>query len=533
MHLIHRITGTAVFMAVALFTHAQTKTDQAEVTWGPELDLKKDGYLMSVVDNTDDAIYRLVQVKKDLHMVKTTLDQRELYNKPLDLELDKKELRFEGIHLVGEKLVQFASFYDKKAEENVLYMMTYSEADLRPVGRMERIASVDAEKSRNRGGFSLYSSPDRSKVLLEVEKPRAKNGDETFLVKVFDADMNEQWSQDVRLPYADNEFMRERLYVDNDGSVLVQGVKYTKKTERRERKRADEATYDYHILVYHAGGGAPDDYTISSPSRFLQDMVIALDDKAGDIICAGFYSDINTIGIKGPYYLTFDRATKQIAHESYGVFDKEFITMYMTEKEEKKESKRAEKKDKDLGIRWDYDLKEIVFKEDGGAVLVAEQYYMYVTTVCSSTPNGGRTCTTYYHYLYNDIIAVDVNGAGDIQWSAKVPKRQHSINDGGMYSSYALEVKDDKMYFIFNDNGANLFLKPGDKVEQFKLNNKNSLVTIATVDGDGHVKREALFTPEKRESILRPKDCVQLQDDRMLIYATFKKKARYGSILFR
>ena len=38
---------------------------------------------------------------------------------------------------------------------------------------------------------------------------------------------------------------------------------------------------------------------------------------------------------------------------------------------------------------------------------------------------------------------------------------------------------------------------------------------------------------EKRESILRPKDCVQLQDDRMLIYATFKKKARYGSILFR
>src|SRR5262249_40949277 len=156
--------------------------------------------------------------------------------------------------------------------------------------------------------------------------------------------------------------------------------------------------------------------------------------------CAGFYSEKDTRGIKGPYYLALDRSTKQIKHESYGVFDHDFVTMYMTEKEEKKADRKAKKKGEDLGIEWDYDLREIVRKEDGGAILMAEQYYMYVQTVCTSTGNGGQTCRNIYHYVYNDIIAVNIDASGNIVWSAKVPKRQHTTNDGGMYSSYAMAV---------------------------------------------------------------------------------------------
>ena len=40
--------------------------------------------------------------------------------------------------------------------------------------------------------------------------------------------------------------------------------------------------------------------------------------------------------------------------------------------------------------------------------MVMEQYYMYAVTTCYSTPNGGRSCTTTYHYIYNDIIVVNI-----------------------------------------------------------------------------------------------------------------------------
>lgn len=519
--------------ALPLTTHAQKKTDNAEVNWGPELNVKEDGAFSYLIDETPDAIYEMVRFKKDLHIQRVDHELKVVYHKPLELEMDKKDMLLEGVQVVNDRIVVFASLYDKKKDENSLYMKMYDASDMAPVGHYEKIARIPAEKKGNRGAFTLHISPDGSKIMVEVEKPRVKEGRERFGVKVFDKEMNDLWDRDIDLPYADDEFLRESVRVDNDGSLLMIGVRYTQKVERRERKRADQTTYDYHVLVYSANADDPQDYTIAVKDKFLQDMTLSLDEKGGDIICAGFYSDKGTRGIKGPYYLTLDHATKQIKHESYGVFDHDFVTMYMTEKEEKKADKKAKKNDQDLGIEWDYDLREIVRKEGGGAVLMAEQYYMYVTTTCYSTQGGGRTCTTTYHYIYNDIIAVSVDPSGNIEWSAKVPKRQYTINDGGTYSSYALEVKGENLYLIFNDTGENLFLKPGDKVHQFELSGKDALVTIATISSEGQVTREALFTPERRDVVLRPKDCVQLQDDRMLIYASRKKDARFGTVTFK
>jgi hypothetical protein len=231
--------------------------------------------------------------------------------------------------------------------------------------------------------------------------------------------------------------------------------------------------------------------------------------------------------------MTLDRSSKSIKQQSFGEFSHDFITAYMTEREEKKAERKAARKDEELGIEWDYNLHEIIRRDDGGAVLIAEQYYMYAVTTCTTNPNGGQTCRTTYHYIYNDIIAVNIDPQGNIEWSAKVPKRQHTTNDDGYYSSYALEVKGDKIYLIFNDTGENLYLKPGDKIKQFEFKGKDALVTIATIDGDGNTKREALFSPERRETILRPKDCEQMEDDRMFIYSTRKKEYRFGVISFK
>lgn len=236
--------------------------------------------------------------------------------------------------------------------------------------------------------------------------------------------------------------------------------------------------------------------------------------------------------VRGAFFMSLDPDSKAILHESYKEFSDDFITQYMTPKEEEKAKKKAEKKDEELQL-FEYDLDEIIRREDGGAVLVGEQYFMYTRTVCTSTQNGGQTCRTIYHYVYNDIIVVNISPEGDIEWASTVPKRQHTANDGGYFSSYALEVRDENLYFIFNDNGENLFKAAGDKFKQMDLQGKGSIVTMATVDQDGRVTREALFDPEKRELILRPKSCRQLEDGRMFLYATRKKDYRFGMATFQ
>lgn len=524
-------TFLAAGLLLALTSLAQTKTDKADVNWGPELNDKTDGDFVEVTGMTDDAVFQLMRRKKEVFLQRMDLNMKAIYQKPIDLELDKKDLSLEGIHVTKERIIVFTSFYDKKNDQNDLYMRTYDPQDFSPKTRIDKIARIPAEKAKNKGGFHVHVSPDDSKVLVEIEVPREKGAREKFIVKVFDAEMQQLWERDCVLPFDDNEFRRERVLVDNDGSLVVVGVRYTKKGEYRERKRDGQATYDYHLLVYKNESEAPQDHLIEVGDKALQDMTISLG-TSGDILCAGLFGDKGTIGIRGSFFLKLDRSTKKVTHQSFKDFDHDFITAYMTEKEEKRAERKAERKDKDLGIEWDYDLREIIHREDGGAILMAEEYYMYVTTSRMSTGNGGYTTVYTYHYVYNDIIAVNIDPSGNIEWAAKVPKRQHSTNDGGAYSSYAIAVKGDNIYLVFDDTGENLFLKPGDKVRQFELTGKDALVVLATIDGDGHVTREALFSPERREAILRPKDCVQLQNDDMFIYASRKKEYRFGMIRF-
>ncbi|MBK6551495.1 MAG: hypothetical protein IPG11_13980 [Flavobacteriales bacterium] len=112
-------------------------------------------------------------------------------------------------------------------------------------------------------------------------------------------------------------------------------------------------------------------------------------------------------GERHSFFLKLDQNTKQVTHSSFKEFDADFITQYMTEKEEAKASKRADKKGEEIEL-YNYELRDIVRRTDGGAVMVGEQYRFYVTTTTTSSPNGGTTTTTTYHYIYNDIIVVNV-----------------------------------------------------------------------------------------------------------------------------
>ncbi len=406
----------------------------------------------------------------------------------------------------------------------------FDESDMKPIGRLERLASFDVEKRSNTGYFAVSTSPNDAIVLICQLLPFEKEGRERFSLKVYDQEMKPMWDRDVDLPYLDSEFSVESTRVANDGSVVMIGNKYAEKREAKELRKDGKATYEYHLLVYHGDGKEPEDHKINVPDKFLQDLTLNIGEE-GDILCGGFYGNKGSFSVRGTYFLRIDRTSKEIVHSSFKEFDRDFITEYMTEKEEAKATKKADKKGEELEM-YNYELRDIVRRDDGGAVMVGEQYRFYVTTVTSTDANGNTSTRTVYHYVYNDIIVVNINPEGEIDWAAKVPKRQHSTNDGGYFSSYAMVVKGSNIHLMFNDNGMNLFLKPGDKVEPFKYG-KEMLITLATIDEDGKVSREALLSQEKREAMTRPKSSVQVGDDRLFIYAAWKKEYRFGTVTFQ
>lgn len=519
----------AAMAAAPLIGAAQTKTGKAHVEWGPDQTAKEHGYFSYVIDDVGNSTFLAVDKKKEF-LIQRMDGLRTMWQKPVDLEWDGEDLAVERILLTNKEVLVFATRYSNKDNEHRLYLKTFSQDGLSPVKAWDRVAVIPAEKAANKGAFNISASPDRSKILVHVLPPLDKKDAEKSHMDVYDAGMNPLWSQGFQLPYADAEFTVESQRLDNDGSVVVLGVKYAGKLERKELKRANKATYEYHLLVYTGTSAAPQDHPITVQDKFLQDMTLSMGD-AGDIICAGLFGNKGSFSVRGAYFLRLDRASKQVVHASFKDFSDDFITLYMTEKQAAKAAKKADRKDEELELP-EFELYDIIRRDDGGAVLLAEQYIFRISTYTTSTPNGGTTTTTVYHYYYNDVLVVNIDPQGNIEWATKVPKRQHSTNDGGRYSSFAVDVKGDKIYLVFNDSGENLFLRPGSKVEQFSLTGKDALVVLATIDADGNTSREALFAPERRDVILRPKDCVELSDKTMFIYASRKNDYRFGQIVF-
>lgn len=524
-----RRTILPLFFFTCLAAIAQPKTDKASIDWGPELSSKETGTFSELFGQSDNAVYMTMYKKRDLMVQKMDGTLRSNYSKLLDLGMDKDDLGLEDMMVLGDRILVFASLYDKKEDHRTLYLRTFDEATMAPQGGWKQVARYDSEKEAQ-GGYGVTLSPDEKHVLVHINLPYDKDAPEKFKLNVFSAAMEPEWDREVTLPYSDKEFSFEEFRLANDGDVIMIGVKYAEKREAKALKRAGKAQYDYHLLTYSADG-SNEDHTVAVKDKFLQDLTLSLPDGPGPILCGGFYGEKGANKVRGSFFLRLNPTTKTVEHESFKEFADDFITQYMTAKQEEKARKKAEKKDEDLQM-YEYDLDEIVRREDGGAVLVGEQYYTYVTTFTSSGPNGQQYTTTVYHYVYNSIIVINIDPQGNIEWASQIPKSQHTTNDGGFFSSYALAVKGDHLYFIYNDNGKNLFLNAGDKFESTDFQGKSSIVTIATVNADGHVTREALFDPEKRELILRPKSCRQLQDDRMFLFSTRKDDYRFGMVTF-
>ncbi|MEO8591426.1 MAG: hypothetical protein ABI432_18745 [Flavobacteriales bacterium] len=453
-----RTLSPLIAIACASGLCAQNMTERATVAWGGEFNTDKDGAFDAVIGSTATHVYLALYRKKELFIEKMDFSLAVVYKKLVPLEIGKDDHELEKVVVFGDRILVFTTSYDGKANTNGLFLRIFSAEDMVQQGAMQRLASIDAESKRDKGGFEISFSPDEKIVLVSQNVPYEKDTKERFDLKIFDMNMALMWQREVELPYLDSEFGVQDLRVDNDGSVIMVGNKYAEKREARELRKDGKATYTYHLLVYRSGTGSPSDHAIEVADKFLQDLTLSLGDD-GDILCGGFFSNKGTFSIRGTFFLKLDRTTKAIIHESYKEFDNDFITKYMTEKEERKATKQAERHGEDMEL-VDFELREIVRSTDGGAVMIGEQYDYYVTHTSYMNANGTTSYTTSYHYVYNDIIAVSIDPDGNIAWAVKVPKRQHTVNDRGFYSSFGMTVKGERIYLVFNDNGKNLFLPP-------------------------------------------------------------------------
>ncbi len=510
------------------FYSAQSQNLNFSVKWGQEIEASRKSSLSDIIGYDASGIYAIKVRHRSLLAGGNsyTLDRFDNNFVPtktfdLDIEEDGNECDVSSVMQLKSKLYVFYSYLKKKEKKNLLFVDEIDKTTLQPKKQKQKIGEIDYSNhsNRNSGDFSIRVSRDSSKVLVYYSLPYDKGEPESFGFNVLDNNLKSLWEKNVTIPYKDGLFDVQSFRVDNKGNAYILGLQYK---EKRKSKRHGAPNYTYEVFAYSDKGNSTKQYTLSLDDRFITDMQIEI--LNNNLVCAGFYSALGTYSIRGTYFLTVDIASKQIKTKSFKEFDIDFITQNMTERQAKKAKRREEKGD-DQEL-YEYDLDKLLIGKDGSAMLIGEQYYVKVVT-----NYNGRTTTYTYHYYYNDIITVKIDPSGQIQWAQKIAKHQHTINDNGFFSSYALAVVNGKISFIFNDNPDNLDYDGVGKIKN--TNTRKSVVVIASLDKDGKQTKQPIFNTVDVEVIVRPKVCEQISNRDVILFGQKGRTQQFAQMTFK
>ena len=521
-----------IILVISTHAFSQNKSKNVDIIFGEEIKEARSSNLESILGYDETGIYVLktegggaFSSGQDCFI--EHFDNKMNQTKSEELIITDKngeERDYEFIVHMNNTLYVFSSIENKKTDKVNLYAQTINKKTLRPNNDSRKIAEINyAEKgSGSFGDFQFNISKDQTKLMIHYLLPAKKKEKEKIALIVLDKELGLLWEKKCTLPYLEELFDDERYRIDNDGNAYILGVVYK---EKALAKRKGKPNYKYQLISYKDKGETYSEYPIELAGKFITDMQIAINDK-NDIVCAGFYSNIGTFSINGSYFLNINGSNGEIVNKSFKAFDLEFITQNMTEREANK-VKKKEEKGKDVELA-EYDLDDIILRDDGGAILVGEQFYIEVYT--HTTSNGGSY--TSYHYNYNDIIVINISPEGQIEWAKKIPKEQESIDDGGTYSSYTMSVFGDKMFFIFNDNPKNLTNTGDGKLKNYNPN-RESIVALVAMDSDGKYKKEALYKMKRSDVLIRPKLSKQISEDEMIIFGKKGKMQQFTKLIYK
>jgi hypothetical protein len=475
---------------------------------------------------------------------------RLVRQKELSLDFKGKNRSFKDVVMLQGKLWLLSYFYNEKHEKTYLFAQHIDNQTLTLDKELIKISEQDDTNRERQDVFSHAISRDSSKIVIFTQQTSDKKQEE-FTLAVFDSDFNDVWSKKAKLPYNRKSFDVEETQVDKNGNVYLLGVIYTEGSNRIARR--GKANFQYDLVAYMRDSTLDvQEYKIDLKDKFVTDLTFRVADDA-DLVFSGFYSEKGVSSMKGTCFFKINPRTKDMTSVSTREFDFDFLTENLSQRNKDKAKAASMSNDKSKEVELPaFNLDKLILRSDGGALMVAEQYFIeeqyqnnrYNPYGLSSFGGGfydpfydpwsyrsnGFNRQRDFYYNYNDIIVVNIRPDGEIAWAARIPKSQMSRNDGGIYSSYAMSIVADKLFFIYNEDPRNL--DPNRKKTFSESPDKSSVVVLAEVNKEGQVKRAPLFQNKEEGIVTRPKICRQIGRKEMAIYGESGRAYRFGTLTF-
>lgn len=431
---------------------------------------------------------------------------------------------FERVVVLNNKSYIFVREPIKETRTEVFSALEFSPVSLEIKGTPVKLFESSRGIMGGGMGYSSSASNDKSKLFYKYNLTNKERKDilnrQEFGFYMFDENLKKIWGGEYTMPYSEARMSTMDYQVSNDGKLYYLIRVYDEEGKGRESH--------FEILVYDKDKKDPkiiefkiDDYTPRTTYLY--------EDKANNIVVAGFYSKKGNPSIDGAFMVKLDVASGKFSKLGGGYYEipsdiiKTYLTDRQKEKLEKKEKKGQNDERKDIGIN-DLEIKKVHFLENGSTVIVSEIYYVVTTT----TYNGKSTTTTYDTYA-NDIFVFNIDVNGKLAWIKKIPKRQHEGSASGAGISISSAVKNNHVNIFYLDNIDNFTLKE-DEAPKVHQSRRGGFIAAVDIDEKGVITKYNLGEANQFETNLYMRNFIDGKQNNLVAVERKKKKNMLFSI---
>lgn len=518
------------------------------VQWGDEMKLKKGSMDFDVIHADETGVYVLEgkMKMKSYFIVGATYGSAyklikfdKNYNEVYQQEYKKllKGLNFKSIQFLQKDMYLFADDYIKKEKQYIVYGVKVDRATGEPMGDMKELATFQLDSKRDDFDYSFTASPDSTRWMLVGDVSTTTNA--AISITVLDKQLNRKTATPINLSFEPKTFTLEDVLPTQDGKFLVMGKRYEMVPTGRKNKTTRTFT-KYLFTKFDAKGKKEMDLPTDVSSHYATSgRAIYFPD--GALAIAGFYSnDPRKKEVNGVYLHKIDVGTGAVLQSSYKEISAEMLDQAQEDvndldddqKKERKEKEKAKDKDgDDDGISRDFIIRGVEYNPSNRAMLLIAELSTFSTYTRSSYNASSKTWTyqTYYVYTNSDLLVINTNNKGEIDWINTLPKKQvetiaggsrggmgFSVNSdpsgyfargGGMpfYSSFSYMLQNNKLIFLINDHAQNAGVKKlGDKVKTVTNFRKSVAYAVALDLATGQFTRKLLLSNED-DPVLMPR----------------------------
>ncbi|HHS95090.1 MAG TPA: hypothetical protein ENJ45_00755 [Phaeodactylibacter sp.] len=272
-----------------------------------------------------------------------------------------------------------------------------------------------------------------------------------------------------------------------------------------DNRKARKESHRYEIYHCRAGMDKPIIAKVEMQGKLTYDIHFSYDNKNHRLLAAGLYSEKNRGKTNGAFFFLLPDMAHDNSQVSFLSFDLEFMSQIM-------ETKNPNIKGLD-----NVSIKELILRQDGGVLLVAELAKQYERRM-AATNRGyiGRDGSRYIVDYYNDdIFVVSIHPNGQLHWKSILHKKQFSQDDNAVFSSFYLMKTPSTLRFLFNDD-----IKRENTVSEYVMN------------GYGEFDRNSVMSTQSQNIQLRFQDAVQFGPADIIVPSERRHRLRLVKIEF-